>query len=109
MKTKLGMLAAVALVAGMVSCGDETTQVIGTRTVADLDKSETCTIGDMVVNLADNTVYVCDGDRRWTTMKGDAGEKGDPGEKGAKGDPGNDGKPGEQGASCSATALESSG
>ena len=100
---------AVAAAALMLSCGDETTQVIGTRTVADLNTSETCTIGDMVVNLADNTVYVCDGDRRWTTMKGDAGEKGDPGEKGAKGDPGNDGKPGEQGASCSATALESGG
>ena len=102
MKTKLGMLAAVALVAGMVSCGDETTQVIGTRTVADLDKSEVCTIGDMVVNLADNTVYVCDGDRRWTTMKGDAGEKGEAGAKGEQGIPG---VKGENGSSCTARII----
>ena len=103
MKTKLGMLAAAALAALMfASCGDETTQVIGTRTVADLNTSETCTIGDMVVNLADNTVYVCDGDRRWTTMKGDAGAKGDPGQQGEQGIPG---VKGEDGTSCTARII----
>ena len=51
---KLGLTALAALM--IVGCGDETTQVIGTRTVAELDKSEVCTIGDMVVNLADNTI-----------------------------------------------------
>ena len=121
MKTKLGLLATSALAALMFAgCGDETTQVIGTRTVAELDKSEVCTIGDMVVNLADNMIYVCDGARQWTTMKGDAGEKGETGAKGdrgekgdagAKGDPGQQGEQGipgvkgENGSSCTARVV----
>ena len=90
----------------LVGCGDETTNVTGMQTVANLQEAGKCSVGDMVFNLEDSQVYICGSDNKWDVLKG---EKGDAGEKGDPGEPGNDGAPGEQGASCSATALEAGG
>ena len=72
MKTKLGMLAAVALVAAMLSgCGDEVTNVVGVEPVnslAGLGCSQ-ANQGEMVLLRQDGQAYVCNG-TEWLKMTG---------------------------------------
>ena len=90
----------------LVGCGEETTNVTGLQTVANLQEAGKCVTGDMVFNLEDSQVYICGSDNKWSVLKGEKGDKGDDGEKGDQGDQGEAGEPG---ASCTATAVETGG
>ena len=110
MKTKLGLLATSALAAlSLVGCGDETTNVTGLQTVANLQEAGRCAAGDMVLNLEDAQVYVCSPDNKWGVLKGDKGDKGDTGANGTPGAQGKQGIPGvkgEDGSSCTARIVD---
>ena len=102
---QLARIAGLATVAALflVGCGDETTNVVGLRTVASLEEAGKCDVGDMVFNLEDSQVYVCGANDEWGVLKGEKGEKGDDGSNGRDGAPGDKG---DAGASCTATPVD---
>ena len=124
----------------LAGCGDETTEVtetIGLGNVAKGEKMPECTAdnqGDMIYVVDSAATYFCQ-DKKWQSLKGEAGEKGDDGKNGTscsakqtkdksgyeitcgdkvigtikngeKGDKGEDGNDGDDGASCTAKTLE---
>jgi uncharacterized protein (TIGR02145 family) len=124
----------------LAGCGDETTEVtetIGLGNVAKGEKMPECTAdnqGDMIYVVDSAATYFCQ-DKKWQSLKGEAGEKGDDGKNGTscsakqtkdksgyeitcgdkvigtikngeKGDKGEDGNDGDDGASCTAKVLE---
>ena len=95
---QIAWIACVAAAAALflAGCGDETTNVVGVRTIASLEEAGKCDVGDMVFNLKDSQVYVCGANDEWSALKG---EKGDDGADGAPGEKGDDG------ASCVARSV----
>ena len=95
---QIAWIACVAAAAALflAGCGDETTNVVGVRTVASLEEAGKCDVGDMVFDLEDSQVYVCGANDEWSALKG---EKGDDGADGAPGEKGDDG------ASCVARSV----
>ena len=90
MKSEAMKLCRVGALAGLtallVACGDDVTNtdvtnVTGAKTVADLAAAGKCddsSVGEIVLNADDGALYVCNG-KKWTTMKGDAGDAGEAG------------------------------
>ena len=70
-----------ALTALFVGCGDEvtknnTTNVTGAKSVADLSQAGACgaeTVGELVLNGEDDALYVCNG-KNWVSLNGEAEE-----------------------------------
>ena len=109
---KLFLAVSVTLiVAGLIACGDETTNVTETTGMTLVEKGAKmpdCTAdnaGQMVYSTDSAAAFFC-ADGKWQSLKGEKGEQGIQGEQGPQG-PKGEGTQGAAGKSCTAQKLTS--
>ncbi len=113
---KLSFAVGAAVVAMLMACGDDVSNVTEVNEIAalemvkkykELPKCEESIYGSLIYVEDSSQVYTCT-PSGWSSLKGekgDKGDKGDEGKAGKNGENGENGKDGKDGSSCTATVL----
>ena len=105
------LIGSMAILAGLIACGDETTNVTETTGMTLVEKGAKmpdCTAdnaGQMAYSTDSAAAFFC-ADGKWQSLKGEKGEQGIQGEQGPQG-PKGEGTQGAAGKSCTAQKLTS--